>query len=85
MDKNAKIDFLKKLPMFVSLNEMELAQLADCAQFRSAPRYHFVFVPDEARMMAIWRLLAKKCAASLRKACTTAPIIWLSSWQILKN
>ncbi|MFN0175014.1 MAG: Crp/Fnr family transcriptional regulator [Saprospiraceae bacterium] len=48
MDKNAKIDFLKKLPMFVSLNEMELAQLADCAQFRSAPRYHFVFVPDEA-------------------------------------
>lgn len=48
MDKNAKIDFLKKLPMFVSLNEMELVQLADCAQFRSAPRYHFVFVPDEA-------------------------------------
>jgi len=47
MDKNAKIDFLKKLPMFVSLNETELAQLSDCAQFRSAPRYHFVFVPDE--------------------------------------
>jgi len=47
MDKNAKIDFLKKLPMFVSLNEMELAQLADRAQFRIAPRYHFVFVPDE--------------------------------------
>lgn len=48
MDKNAKIDFLKKLPMFVSLNEGELMQLADHAQFRTAPRYHFVFVPDEA-------------------------------------
>ncbi len=48
MDKNAKIDFLKKLPMFVSLDENELAQLAECAQYRIAPRYHFVFVPDEA-------------------------------------
>jgi CRP/FNR family cyclic AMP-dependent transcriptional regulator len=47
MDKNAKIDFLRKLPLFVSLNESELEQLADCTQFRSAPRYHFVFVPDE--------------------------------------
>lgn len=47
MDKNAKIDFLKKVPMFVTLNEQELAFLADCAQFRSAPRYHFLFVPDE--------------------------------------
>jgi len=47
MDTNAKIDFLRKLPMFVSLNETELAQLADSMQFRSAPRYHFVFVPDE--------------------------------------
>jgi CRP/FNR family cyclic AMP-dependent transcriptional regulator len=48
MDKNAKIDFLRKLPMFVSLDENELAQLAECAQYRIAPRYHFVFVPDEA-------------------------------------
>ncbi|MDO8366468.1 MAG: Crp/Fnr family transcriptional regulator, partial [Saprospiraceae bacterium] len=48
MDKNAKIDFLKKLPMFVSLNEGELTQLAEHAHFRTAPRYHFVFVPDEA-------------------------------------
>lgn len=47
MDKNAKIDFLRKLPMFVSLNETELVQLAEFTQFRSAPRYHFVFVPDE--------------------------------------
>lgn len=47
MDKNAKIDFLKKVPMFVTLNEQELAFLADCAQFRRAPRYHFLFVPDE--------------------------------------
>lgn len=48
MDKNAKIDFLQKLPMFVSLNETELAQIAELAQYRIAPRYHFVFVPDEA-------------------------------------
>jgi CRP/FNR family cyclic AMP-dependent transcriptional regulator len=47
MDKNAKIDFLRKLPMFVFLNETELVQLAESMQFRSAPRYHFVFVPDE--------------------------------------
>jgi CRP/FNR family cyclic AMP-dependent transcriptional regulator len=47
MDKNAKIDFLKKLPMFISFNELELAQLADLTQYRSAPRYHFLFVPDE--------------------------------------
>ncbi len=48
MDKNAKIDFLQKLPMFVSLNEIELAQIAELAQFSIAPRYHFVFMPDEA-------------------------------------
>ncbi|HLP96510.1 MAG TPA: Crp/Fnr family transcriptional regulator [Saprospiraceae bacterium] len=47
MDKNTKINFLKSLPMFGSLNETELAQLADAAQFKTAPRYHFVFVPDE--------------------------------------
>ena len=47
MDKNAKIDFLKKLPMFQTLGESELLKLADFAQFRIAPRYHFVFVPDE--------------------------------------
>lgn len=47
MDKNAKIDFLKKLPVFVSLNESELGQLADFAQYRTASRYHFIFVPDE--------------------------------------
>lgn len=47
MDKNAKIDFLKNLPMFFSLDEIELGQLADYAQFRMAPRYHFLFVPDE--------------------------------------
>ncbi|MFN0213518.1 MAG: Crp/Fnr family transcriptional regulator [Saprospiraceae bacterium] len=47
MDKNSKIDFLKKLPLFQTLSELELAKLADLAQFRLAPRYHFVFVPDE--------------------------------------
>lgn len=47
MDKFTKIDFLRKLPMFGSLNESELAQLADYTQFRTAPRYHFIFVPDE--------------------------------------
>ncbi len=47
MNKNAKIDFFKKLPLFASLNEMELAQLAECAQYCTLPRYHFVFMPDE--------------------------------------
>ncbi|MBL7806956.1 MAG: Crp/Fnr family transcriptional regulator [Saprospiraceae bacterium] len=48
MDKQAKINFLKSLPMFGSLNEVELAQLADAAQYKMAPRYHFVYMPDEA-------------------------------------
>lgn len=47
MDKNTKIDFLRKLPMFVSLNEKELEMLADFAQHRSTSRYNFIFVPDE--------------------------------------
>lgn len=48
MDKNAKIGFLRQLPMFVSLNESDLDRLAQCAQYRLAPRYHFIFMPDEA-------------------------------------
>lgn len=48
MNKQAKIDFLKTMPLFVSLGETELAQLADAAQYQVAPRYHFVYVPDEA-------------------------------------
>ncbi len=47
MDKYTKINFFKKLPMFVSLNEKDMDALASCAQFRIAPRYHFVFAPDE--------------------------------------
>lgn len=48
MDKNAKIDFIQKLPMFVSLNESDLGLFAQYAQYRMAPRYHFIFMPDEA-------------------------------------
>lgn len=47
MTKQAKIDFLKTLPLFVSLDETEMAQLADAAQHLVAPRYQFVYVPDE--------------------------------------
>lgn len=48
MDKNAKIDFLKRMPLFGSLDEREVEQLTECVQFRISPRYHFIFVPDEA-------------------------------------
>lgn len=47
MDKNAVIDFLKKIPLLGSLNPAQLAELADRAQFRSSTRYRFLFVPDE--------------------------------------
>jgi CRP-like cAMP-binding protein len=47
MDKQAKINYLKSLPMFGSLNETEVAQLADAAHHQVASRYHFVYVPDE--------------------------------------
>lgn len=47
MEKNAKIDFFRKLELFQALNEVELAQLADAAQFQQVSRYHFIFVPDE--------------------------------------
>lgn len=48
MDKNAKIDFLKKMPLLASLDETQLAHLAECTQYRIASRYHFIFVPDES-------------------------------------
>jgi len=48
MDKPAKVDFLKSLPLFASLNQQEMAFLADVAQLRSVPRYQFVFMPDES-------------------------------------
>ena len=47
MDKQAKIDFFRKLTLFQSMNEAELYQLADVAQFHEAPRYHFIFMPDQ--------------------------------------
>lgn len=48
MDKNAKIEFLRKLPLLASFNESQLSAFAECAHYRIAPRYHFIFVPDEA-------------------------------------
>ncbi|MFN0034801.1 MAG: Crp/Fnr family transcriptional regulator [Saprospiraceae bacterium] len=47
MDKNTKIDFFRKVPLFASLTEKQLAQLEENAKYRIAPRYHFIFVPDE--------------------------------------
>ena len=47
MERNAKIDFFSKLELFQSLNQAELSQLADYAQFQQVSRYHFIFVPDE--------------------------------------
>lgn len=47
MDKPAKVEFLKSLPLFASLSQQELGLLAEAVQPRSVPRYQFVFMPDE--------------------------------------
>jgi len=47
MKKNAKIDFFRQLPMFGSLNEGGLDNLAQCTRFRMVPRYSTIFMPDE--------------------------------------
>ncbi len=47
MDTSNKIQFFSKLPLFEALSQAELEQLADIAQFRRAPKFQFVFMPDE--------------------------------------
>lgn len=47
MDTSNKTQFLSKLPLFEALTPPELEQLADITQFRRAPKFQFVFMPDE--------------------------------------
>lgn len=47
MDTSNKIQFFGGLPLFEALNPAELEQLASIAQHRRAPKFQFIFMPDE--------------------------------------
>ncbi|MCB0524057.1 MAG: Crp/Fnr family transcriptional regulator [Saprospiraceae bacterium] len=47
MEKNTKVTFFSTHPILSSLNQLELEQLAAVTQTRRAPRYQFIFMPDE--------------------------------------
>jgi CRP/FNR family transcriptional regulator, cyclic AMP receptor protein len=47
MQKSQKIELLEKLPIFSVLDAAETARFADLCQWRRAPKYQFVFMPDE--------------------------------------
>ncbi len=47
MDTSNKIEFFGKLPMLTHLNPSEMEQLATLAQYRRAPKFQFIFMPDE--------------------------------------
>lgn len=47
MDTSNKIEFFGKLPMLTQLSHAELEQLAAFAQYRRAPKFQFIFMPDE--------------------------------------
>lgn len=47
MDTSNKTLFFSKLPILAALNPAELEQLAAIAQFRRAPKFQFIFMPDE--------------------------------------
>src|SRR5690349_7508357 len=48
MEKNTKAQFFGSLPMLSSLSQLELEQLVAISQVRRAPRYQFIFMPDES-------------------------------------
>jgi CRP-like cAMP-binding protein len=48
MEKNAKAHFFGSLPMLSTLSQTELDQLGAITQVRRAPRYQFIFMPDES-------------------------------------
>lgn len=48
MDMNNKLQLLGKLSVLSSLNTSELEQLAAIAHFRRAPKFQFIFMPDES-------------------------------------
>lgn len=47
MEMNNKLQLLGKLPVLSSLSSSELEQLAAIAHFRRAPKFQFIFMPDE--------------------------------------
>lgn len=47
MDTSNKIEFFGKLPMLAHLSPSEMEQLATLAQYRRAPKFQFIFMPDE--------------------------------------
>jgi len=47
MDKEHKIGFLGKIPLFSVLCPNEMDQLAAITHFRRSPKFQFVFMPDE--------------------------------------
>ena len=47
MEMSNKLQLLGKLPVLSSLSTPELEQLAAIAHFRRAPKFQFIFMPDE--------------------------------------
>jgi len=47
MDKQKKIEFLGKIPVFSTLTISELEAIAAITHVRRAPKFQFVFMPDE--------------------------------------
>ncbi len=47
MDTMSKVQFFKNMPLFEALSPEELEHLAEKAQYRRAPKFQFVFMPDE--------------------------------------
>ena len=47
MDTQSRIEFFNQLPVFASLSQKGLTQLANLCQLRRAARYKFVFMPDQ--------------------------------------
>ncbi|MEQ1744418.1 MAG: Crp/Fnr family transcriptional regulator [Saprospiraceae bacterium] len=47
MDTTNKVQFFKRIPLFEALSPEELEQIADKAQYRRAPKFQFIFMPDE--------------------------------------
>ncbi len=47
MELSSMIQFLGKLSVLTPLSTVELEQLAAIAQFRKAPKFQFIFMPDE--------------------------------------
>ncbi len=48
MNTSNKIQFFSNLPLFDALSPVEVEQLAEIAQYRSTPKFQFIFMPDEA-------------------------------------